>query len=146
MIYRIVIDTNVLVSAVLNPHGKPAAILDAVIDGDLSLIFSAAMLEKARRVFSYPKIQKILKQNKISLKEVKNYIDRLNKTAIIVPGQTKLDVIKDDPDDNIVLACALEGKAHYIVSGDQHLISLETYKTIEIVSPAVFLSQLKTAI
>ena len=146
MIYRIVIDTNVLVSAVLNPHGKPAAILDAVIDGDLNLIFSSAMLEEARRVFSYPKIQKILKQNKISLKEVKNYIDRLNKTAIIVPGQTKLDVIKDDPDDNIVLACAQEGKANYIVSGDQHLTSLKTYQTIEIVSPAVFLLQLKNAI
>ena len=143
MIYRIVIDTNVLVSAVLNPHGKPAAILDAVIDGDLSLIFSPAMLEEAKRVFAYPKIQKILKKNRISFKEVNNFIDRLNKTAIIVPGQTIPDVIKDDPADNIVLACALEGKAHYIVSGDQHLIRLETYQTIEIVKPAFFLSLLK---
>jgi putative PIN family toxin of toxin-antitoxin system len=146
MIYRIVIDTNVLVSTVLNPHDKPAAILDAVIDGDLSLIFSPAMLEEAIRVFSYPKIQKILKQNRISFKEVKNFIDRLNKTAIIVPGQTKLDVIKDDPDDNIILACALEGKAHYIISGDQHLTSLKTYQTIKSVTPAVFLSQQKNAI
>ena len=146
MIYRIVIDTNVIVSAVLNPHGKPAVILDAVIDGDLNLIVSPDMLEEARRVFSYPKIQKILKQNNISLNEVKNYIDRLSKTAIIVPGKIKLDVIKDDPDDNIVLACALEGKANYIVSGDQHLTSLKTYQALEIVTPAVFLSHLKNTI
>ncbi len=101
------------------------------------------MLEEAKRVFAYPKIQKILKKNRISFKEVNNFIDRLNKTAIIVPGQTIPDVIKDDPADNIVLACALEGKANYIVSGDQHLIRLETYQTIEIVKPAFFLSLLK---
>jgi predicted nucleic acid-binding protein len=44
------------------------------------------------------------------------------------------------------LACALEGKAHYIISGDQHLTSLKTYQTIKIVTPAVFLSQQKNAI
>jgi len=145
MNFRIVVDTNVLVSAVLNPHGKPAAILNAIIDDDLNLITSPAILEEARRVFFYPKIKKLLKRNNVTLEETDNYIDRLGKIAFIVPGDTKVDVITDDPVDNIILACAIEGQANYIVSGDHHLTSLKIYQGIEITSAADLLVHMKSA-
>jgi len=49
-----------------------------------------------------------------------------------------IDIIKNDPDDNIILACALKARADYIVSGDKHLIQLASYKRIQIVTPMIF--------
>ena len=63
MTAKIVIDTNLIISAFLNPHGKPAAIIDATIDDQLTLVTSPGILDEARRVFSYPKLKKWLKKN-----------------------------------------------------------------------------------
>lgn len=56
---RIVIDTNLLVSAILTPGGNPAKILKLVLEGKLNLIISQAILEEARQVFNYPKLVKL---------------------------------------------------------------------------------------
>ena len=53
---------------------------------------------------------------------------------------TGIAVIAADPSDDMVLACAVAGKADYIVSGDPHLLDLGEYEGIRIVSPAVFVS------
>ncbi len=57
-------------------------------------------------------------------------------------GQLSVQVIADDPDDNAVLACAIEGHAAYVVTGDGHLMSLGAYEGIPIVTPAQFLRAL----
>ena len=60
--------------------------------------------------------------------------------AWIVEGKGMVDIIKDDPSDNKYLACAYEGEADYMVSGDHHLLNIEAYEEIEILKVKTFLS------
>ena len=55
------------------------------------------------------------------------------------PGKIALKAVGADPDDDAVIACAVEGKADYIITGDQHLLNLKDCHRIPIVSPAAFL-------
>jgi hypothetical protein len=143
MSYRIVVDTNVLVSAVLNPKGSPAVIIDTVLDGKLFLISSRVVLNEARRVFSYPKLQKLLKKNGVSAKEITDLLEMIEKVALLVPGKLKVSAIESDPADNIFLACAVEGHADFLVSGDHHLTDLGIFQGIPIIAPAEFLKTTK---
>ncbi len=57
----------------------------------------------------------------------------------MTPGLLSVSAILDDPSDNIYLACAVEGAADFIVSGDHHLTDLKIFRRIPIVNPAIFL-------
>lgn len=75
--------------------------------------------------------------------EVSDLIDLLAANAVVVDGT--LDVsgsVPDDPDDEIVLACAMEGQADLIVTGDQHLLALGTFRGIPIVTVRSLLERL----
>jgi len=133
---RIVIDTNILVSAVLTPKGNSAKILKLVLEGKLNLIISPAILEETRQVLRYPRLVKLMKKNKITMKEVYDFLDKMSNVAVITPGQLDIKAIPDDPADNKILACGLEGKAEYIISGDHHLKDLKIFQGIRIVDPA----------
>jgi putative PIN family toxin of toxin-antitoxin system len=136
---RIVIDTNILVSAILTPEGNPAKILKLVLEGKLNLIISPAILEETRQVFNYPKLVKLLEKNKITPAEVGGFLNKMSKIAVITPGQLDVDAIPEDPADNKIIACALEGDADFIISGDHHLTDLKIFQGIKIVDPATFL-------
>jgi len=133
---RIVIDTNILVSAILTPKGNPAKILKLVLEGKLNLIISPAILEETRQVLRYPRLVKLMKKNKITMKEVYDFLDKMSNVAVITPGQLDIDAISDDPADNKILVCSLEGEAEYIISGDHHLKDLKIFQGIKIVDPA----------
>lgn len=139
---RIVIDTNILVSAILTPEGNPAKILKLVLEGKLNLIISPAILEETRQVFNYPKLVKLLEKNKITSVEVDGFLDKMSKIAVITPGKLEINAIPEDPADNKIIACALEGGADYIISGDHHLTDLKIFQGIKIVGPAAFLKSL----
>lgn len=59
--------------------------------------------------------------------------------AWVVEGKEIIDIIKDDPTDNKYLACADDGEADYIVSGDHHLLDIENYRGIRIIKAKAFL-------
>lgn len=63
----------------------------------------------------------------------------LDTNAVLVPGIVTVNAVFDDPDDDIIIACALEAKADAIISGDQHLLSLRSYQGIPIVRAVDFL-------
>ncbi len=136
---RIVIDTNILVSAILTPKGNPAKILKYVLEGKLNLIISPAILEETQRVLLYPRLVKLMQKNKITKKEVYNFLGKMSKIAVITPGKLEIDAILDDPTDNKILTCALEGEADYIISGDHHLTDLKIFQGTKIVNPSTFL-------
>lgn len=142
MNYRIVVDTNVIVSAALNKHGRPAAIIDAVISGQHVLIISETILEEVQRVFAYSKIQKLLQKHRVSPEEIANYLSIISQLAIMVPGQLSVEVVVNDSSDNMFLTAALEGRADVIISGDHHLCDLQYFKDMPILTPAEFLEQL----
>ncbi|HJX30871.1 MAG TPA: putative toxin-antitoxin system toxin component, PIN family [Thermodesulfobacteriota bacterium] len=136
---KLVLDTNVLVSAILNPRGKPAFILKLALKGAVELVISQAIIKETHKVLYYPKLIKLLKKNGVTAKEVEAFIDNLGGIAEITKGELVLDVIKADPTDNIILACAVEGGADFIISGDSHLLTLANFEGIDIVEPATLL-------
>lgn len=139
---RIVIDTNILVSAILTPEGNPAKILKLVLEGKLNLIISPAILEETRQVFNYPKLAKLMEKNNITRQEVYGFLDKMSRVALITPGKLEINAIPEDPADNKIIACALEGDADFIISGDHHLTDLKIFQGIKIVGPAAFLKSL----
>lgn len=66
------------------------------------------------------------------------------KTKGFVEPKKKLTVVKADPDDNKLVEAAVEGKAGFIVSGDQHLKDLHSYKSIRVVDASTFLKIIKS--
>jgi predicted nucleic acid-binding protein len=71
--------------------------------------------------------------------QIDAFLDGLLSSAILTSGDTDIRDVVDDPTDNKYLACALEGHAEYIITGDQHLLQLDPWRGIRIIPPAVFL-------
>ena len=137
---RIVLDTNVLVSAILSPQSVSAQILRLVLDDAVTLAISQDILDEAYRVVRYPKLVRLMKKHGITPEVVDSIIKRLSTIAVITPGELKPDVVRDDPSDNMILACAVESEANFIISGDHHLTELKEFQGIMIVNPSTFLS------
>lgn len=133
---RVVLDANVFVSAVLSSTGNPARIIELVKEGRIKLLVSPEILIEVGAVLLYPRLRKLHRRSE---RWVKEFLQELSGTAELTPGTLLVDAIKDDPSDNIYLACAVEGKADFIVSGDHHLKELKTFQGIRIVDPASFM-------
>lgn len=138
---RIVLDTNLFVSALLKPGSNPDIILHLVKDEKVLLLMSDSICHEISRVLTYPKIRKRLT---VSDEELKFFVQLLGAVAIITPGTLNLPPIDADPDDTKYLVCAVEGHADYIVSGDHHLTDLVIYRGIRIVTPVDFIQIVST--
>ena len=130
---RAVLDTNTLISAVGWRHSKPRRILEACLSGKYLLVESPDLLNEFITVMNRPKFSFILEEQKREL------VARLVNHCEIVEPKKKLNIIKNDPADNKVLECALEGKAQYIISGDNHLLRLKDFMGIRIMTATEFL-------
>lgn len=128
---RIVIDTNVLISA-FGWRGKPRQVFERVIKGQCELILSTKQLAEISRVLTYPKLN-------LTLDEQTRFLEVLSSAASMVETHHDINVITDDPSDNALLEAAGEHNAIYIISGDQHLLKLKKFQEIKILTPAEFL-------
>jgi uncharacterized protein len=130
---RIVLDTNVTISA-LFWKGYPRVIYDLVEDGKAILLWSRNIEAELIRVLSYSKFG-------LTSSEMFPIVNHLRSHAYFVEERTRIEIIKDDPTDNIFIECAIDGNADYIISGDHHLVNLQGYKLIKIISAKDFLIQ-----
>jgi putative PIN family toxin of toxin-antitoxin system len=135
-VVRVVLDTNVVVSAYLVPTGKPARILSLARQGKIDICLSEDILGEIKRTLLRPKLQKI---HKATPQEIDRFLRAFGEVVDLVPGTTEVDEVDADPDDNKILACALEGKADFVVSGDHHLTDIGSFGAIPIVKPDAFL-------
>ncbi len=133
---RVVLDTNVVVSAYLVPTGKPAHILSLARQGKIDICLSGEILSEIKRTLLRPKLQKI---HKATPQEIDRFLRAFADITDLVPGTTEVHEVDDDPDDNKILACALEGKADFVVSGDHHLTDIGSFGAIRIAKPDTFL-------
>jgi len=133
---RIVLDTNLFVSALLKPGSNADLIFHAVKDERVLLLLSDDICHEISRGLTYPKIRKRLKA---SDQEIEQFLQLFGMVAVITPGLLKLPPLEADPDDTKYLVCAVEGRADFIVSGDHHLTDLLSYRGIRIVNPADFM-------
>lgn len=139
---RVVIDTNILVSALLSKKGAPAKILDAWRERKFLVITSEAAILEVERVLG--EMQSMGKYV-ISSDDVMAILTLLRKDALLVSGELDTrGTIPQDPDDEKFLSIALEGEAKIIISGDGHLLNLATYQDIMIQTARQFLDSLQT--
>jgi len=129
-----VLDTNILVSAAI-ARGNEFELLELAKKGRYELILSTGILEEFEGVVS----QERFGFTKNIREEI---INNVIKIAKIVDSKGKIDAVKEDPDDNKIIECALEGKADYIVSGDKHLLKLGKFQGIEVITTTKFLELL----
>lgn len=139
---RAVLDTNVIISAVLSPAGPPGQILDFIQRHPTLVvpILSVTLVEEYRRALLY---DHITVRHRLSADRVERFLGRVGQLAVMVEPIVTPIVVRDDPSDNDVLACGPAGGADDIVSGDRHLLRLGEYEGIPIVPPAVFLQILR---
>lgn len=128
---RIVLDTNVILSALLF-RGKPREVVDLVIAGVVDCTLSTAILQELSHVLQRPKFG-------FSAEMCLTIVEELHAVCDINSFTEVIDVVTADPDDNRILECALEAGVQLIVSGDSHLLKLQRYEGVEIQSPTEFL-------
>ena len=131
---RLVVDSNVIISAVFF-GGPPARVLQQVIGGAAAAFISLEILDEIREVVQRPKFG-------LTPEQALLLIEELTHVCHVVEPKTAVQEIKDDPDDNAVLACALEAGAALIVTGDAHLLNLKEWKGIRILAPAEALNEM----
>jgi putative PIN family toxin of toxin-antitoxin system len=129
---RLVLDTNAAVSGLLW-HGNPGKLIDAAQAGSLILCASAPLLAELHGVLGREKFAEHLQARGLSATQIFEGYAAL--TTAVAPAII-LPAIIDDPDDDAVLACAVAAKADLVVSGDPHLVKLEQYEGVPIVTPA----------
>ena len=134
---RVVLDTNILVSALIAPTGKPAAIYNAWVEGTFTLLTCAAHLEELRSTLLKPRVAELIKPYKAS--RLVNQIKRLAQDIGPLPPVER----SPDPADDFLLALSEAGNAEYFVTGDKSgLLALGRHKATRIVSATEFLALL----
>jgi putative PIN family toxin of toxin-antitoxin system len=138
----VVLDTNVIISALLSSKGLPAQIFHRWEGDEFGVVTSPPLIAELERALDYPQVKRYLT---LSQEEIEAFLKRFTTVASVVTPKTTLDVIEKDPADNRVLGCALAGGAEYIVSGNHHLLDLKEYKQVVILNPRSFLAVLDLA-
>jgi putative PIN family toxin of toxin-antitoxin system len=137
---QVVLDANVLISAVISSRGAPAQISRLWEEERFDLVVSQPILQELERVIHYPRIQQ---RYNLPEEDVVRFLRLVRGGAIVVEPDFEIQAIERDPSDNRYLECAIEAGASYIVSGDQHLLELGEFQGIVILPPAAFLAVLK---
>lgn len=133
---RIVLDTNVLISALAFPGSKPDQVLDSVRRGQVDLFISPFILSELERV--------LREKFRFGKRETRARVNAIRSIAHLVQPIERVTAITANDDDNRILECALAAEAEFLVTGDrEHLLPLETYREVKIVSPAHFLALLR---
>jgi len=141
---RAVFDTNIFISATLAPLGLPATALTAWRDGQFVLLACPALVAEIRHTFRYERIRR---KYAITDEIVDALVVLLENDAVMLHGGVAIEnVIPTDPSDEEILACAVNGRADLIVSGDRHLLDLVEFRGIPIVTVRTFLERLDASL
>ena len=132
---RIVVDTNVVISAFLF-GGEPGQLIPLWKSGRINPLASREIVDEYLRVLTYPKFGLAPEEiDFILYQEILPYFE-------IVRAKASPVIVRDDPADDKFIRCAEAGKAKIIVSGDQHLLRLKQYRTMKVLTPSQFLARL----
>jgi putative PIN family toxin of toxin-antitoxin system len=138
-VIRVVFDTNVLVSYLLTHRPPIATLIDVhLAREDIVLVTAPELLEELDRVLRYARLQRYHTEE-----EQTRFVALLLALSELVELPETIPQICRDPDDDRVIACAVAGDAHVIVSGDDDLLALERVGEVPILSPADLLARIQ---
>ena len=135
---RLVLDTNVVVSAVLR-GGKPGELIATAGEGDVRLHSSRILLDELRSTLQPPKLARQVEATGLSVDSILASYRRL---VTLIRRAPLAGTWSRDPDDDHVIACALAVRADFIVTGDDDLLALGEVNEVRIVTVADFLKAL----
>jgi putative PIN family toxin of toxin-antitoxin system len=136
---RVVLDTGVLISGLIRPHGTPGQILERLRSGYIQVVYSIPILLEVIDVLGRPRLRR---KYGIQVEDAAALINLIRlRGDLVSPNQQLVDICRD-PRDNKFLDVALSGQVEAIVSGDQDLLALHPFQGIPILSPKSFLDLL----
>jgi len=130
---KVTVDTNFLISATQWDYSVAHKLLKKFILSDAEIFTTQDILDETAEV-----LERDFGYNK---EEVKNIIEKILLFVKLIEPKQKVEIIKDDPDDNKVIECAVESSSDYIVTYDGHLLKLKDYKGIKIMKPEEILKE-----
>ena len=132
MKYIVVFDTNILISALFSETGNPFRALALAKIGQIESLTCQEIMDEF--------LEKLLLKFKFSEDKAQSAIDEILSFSRIVEISGTLKAVPNDPDDDMVIECAVAGNASHIVTGDKHLLSLVKYQDIAIAKAADFVN------
>lgn len=134
---RVVIDTNVLISGFISSGAAPAKIVELLRTEAIELLISNDVYTELNRVIRYAKLRA---RYAYTDEQIERFLHGIKTSAVWVESSERLTVVVQDESDNRFLELAVSGSARYVITGDtKHLLPLQHYRGIEIVSPAIFM-------
>jgi putative PIN family toxin of toxin-antitoxin system len=136
---RAVLDTSILVRAVIKPMGTVGPVLDELVQRRYTALFCAVSLEELRDVLGRPRLRR---RFPITDRDVQNLLHLIRRRGEEIEVTGALAVCRD-PKDDVFLEMAVAGRADVVVSGDEDLLVLHPFRGIPIVGPKDFLAMLE---
>jgi len=136
---KVVLDTNVWVSAYLSPRGVPGRILEALSNSRIDAVSTEHLWNELRRVLYEPKVREMLEARDL-WDDARLHVALRFRVELIENESPHENWLADDPDDDWVIQCALSANADYIVTGDKALLGLARIGNVLIVSPGDFVT------
>ncbi len=134
---KIVLDTNILISGTFWT-GSSFKMMELIDKKEIISITSEEIMREYNKTINSDEIIEKTKEKDLIISNVSKKIV-LNST--IIQPNIRLDVVKEDPEDNKILECAYEGKVDYIITKDNHLLKLKEFRDIKIITPEEFLER-----
>ena len=128
LMHGVVFDVNVLVSGLI-VKGKPWELWLKAEANEFNLLISSEIISEFLVVISRRKFERYITEN-----DIREFLDALHQTAKMTKIKSTFKVVKADPADDVILRTAYDGEADYIVSGDNHLLSLGEFRGIRIMT------------
>ncbi|MBF2016066.1 MAG: putative toxin-antitoxin system toxin component, PIN family [Rivularia sp. T60_A2020_040] len=136
MQYIVVFDTNILLSALLSTNGNPFRCLALAKIGQVESVTCQEILDEFA--------EKLLVKFKFSQEMAQAAVEEVSRFSRLIEISGTLKAVLDDPDDDMVVECAVMGNATHVVTGDKHLLSLTSYQDIAILKAAEFVTLLSS--
>jgi len=128
---KVVLDSNIYISGIIF-GGNPRKIIDLIVEGKLRLYISSDILIE---------IKEVLERDKFGFSSdvTQQIISEIESLSELVMPKKRHSVVNRDEDDNIIIDCAIEANADYIITGDDDLLTLKEFKKVKILNPSEFL-------
>jgi putative PIN family toxin of toxin-antitoxin system len=135
---KAVVDTNILIRALIKPRGTVGPIITRLRNGDYTLVYSTPLLDELIEKLALPRIRR---KYRLEVNEIEALVALIALRGALVTPSRRVKVCRD-PDDDMVIEAALAGMAEYVVTGDKDLLTLKEFESVRFITPRMFLSVL----
>lgn len=135
---RAIVDTNILIRAVIMPGGTVGPVLTRLRDGDYTLVYSAPLIDELLAKLALPRIRE---KYHVNDQDVDDLLALIALRGELVTPTRKVKICRD-PKDDMFIEAALTGGAEVVVTGDEDLLTLKKFETVRFVTPRAFLALL----